>query len=277
MTRVEGIGHMETGAKERVLPPYEIRPYKPEETPLIYKELEEPNWAPWLRASPEVLAKRAEVFPEGQIAIWSKDGQPMGNLNLSRFTYNGDPRSLPTWDELMGDPATGEKTFDLGGNAVGMMSINIHPEYQGGGLTRVIIDAARKTAKELGIMHVMGSFRPSQFGEYSHVVDPRVSFSDYIRKTRPDNLPQDAWLRALARNGMHMLRIDDAAMVVPDVPRETFDDYRKTYNPDKWKQIAPSVWRCGETGLWLVGEKTATYVESNVWGILEQDNNGGAK
>jgi len=263
------------GAQEKILPQYEIRQYRQEEATLIYKKLEEPNWAPWLRASPEVLAKRVEIFPEGQIALWSKDGRPIANLNLSRFNYTGDPQSLPTWDELMGDPPTGENTFDLNGNAVGMMSINIHPEFQGGGLTRVIIDAAKETAKMLGVKHVMGSFRPSQFGEYSHAVDPHASFSEYINKKREeDDLPHDAWLRALARNGMKMLRIDDIAMVISDVSREQFDEYRSTYKPERWKNIAPNVWRCGETGLWLVGDTSATYIESNVWGILDETNGG---
>lgn len=262
---------MDPGAQEKPLPQYEIRPYRQEEALLIYKELEEPNWAPWLRASSQVLAKRAAVFPEGQIAVWSKDGRPIANLNLSRFSYNGDPKSLPTWDELMGNPATGENTFDLNGNALGMMSINIHPEFQGVGLTRVIIDAAKKTAKMLGTKHVMGSFRPSQFGEYSHEVDPRVSFSEYVNKKRADdNLPQDAWLRALTRNGMSMLRIDEPGMVVSDVSKKQFEEYRRNYNPEKWTKISVNVWRCGETGMWLVGDTTATYVESNVWGILQK-------
>lgn len=253
---------------------YEVRPYKPEDAPLIYRKLEEPNWAPWLRASEEVLAKRAEVFPEGQIAIWGVDGQPVANINLSRFNYDGDASKLPTWDELMGTPATGEKTFDLTGNAVGMMSINVDKEHQGGGLTRVIIESVKNLAPKIGVKHVMGSFRPSQFGEYSHAVNPSASFSAYIRETRPeDRLPIDAWLRALTRNGMRMLRVDDAGMVVPDVPREKFDEYKRTYRPDRWRQLSPSVWRCGETGLWLVGDKSATYVESNVWGILDQNGN----
>lgn len=265
---------MEIRKQERTSDRYEIRPYKPEEAQKIFDELEVPNWAPWLRASPEVLAKRTEVFPEGQIAIWSKDGRPMANVNLSRFNYDGNPQSLPTWDELMGNPPTGEHTFDLNGNAVGMMSINVRPDSQGGGLTRVIIDAVKKSAQELGIKHVMGSFRPSQFGEYSDAVDKHASFSDYISKKRPeDNLLYDAWLRALTRNGMRMLRIDDAAMVIPDVLQEQFDEYRSTYKPKRWKKITPNVWRCGETGLWLVGNTSATYLESNVWGILDQQNN----
>lgn len=251
---------------------YEVRPYKPEDASLIYQELEVPNWAPWLRASPETLTKRAEAFPEGQLAIWTPEGRPIASLSLSRFNYDGDPQALPTWDEIMGDPPTGEHTFVPDGNAIGMMSINVHPEFQGAGLTRVIIDDVKKRAKDLGIKHIMGSFRPSQFGEWTHE-HPREGFVTYALKERPDNLPLDAWLRALTRNGMRMLRVDDAAMVVPEVPIEEFNNYRETYNPEKWRQIAPHVWRCGETGVWITGENSATYIESNVWGILDQNNN----
>lgn len=263
---------MQPGVPETPRGGYEVRPYKPEDAPRIYQELEVPNWAPWLRASPETLAKRAEVFPEGQLAVWTPEGRPIASLSLSRFNYN-DPQALPTWDEIMGDPPTGEHTFVPDGNAVGMMSINVHPEFQGARLTRVIIEDVKKRAKELGVKHIMGSFRPSQFGEYTYE-NPREGFVTYALKERPDNLPLDAWLRALARNGMRMLRVDDAAMVVPEVPMGEFNKYRETYNPEKWKQIAPHVWRCGETGVWITGEKFATYVESNIWGILEENGNG---
>lgn len=275
MVSKETRSHMEQVPPEPVQQPkYEIRPYTPEEASFIYQELEVPNWAPWLRASSETLAKRAEAFPEGQLAVWTPEGRPVASLSLSRFDYNEDPNSLPTWDELMGDPPTGEKTFIPEGNAVGMMSINVHPEYRGARLTEKLIEKVRQKAKDLGVKYIMGSFRPSQFGEYARE-NPYASFNTYAHLKRPDdNLPHDAWLRALARNGMRMLRIDDAAMVVPDVPREEFDEYRRTYNPEKWKQISPTVWRCGETGIWLVGEKSATYAESNVWGILEENGNG---
>lgn len=267
------ISPMQPGSEEVLgRPRYDIRAYTPDEAPLIYKELEVPNWAPWLRASVETLTRRAEVFPEGQLAIWTPEGDPIASLSLSRFQYNGDPYTLPTWDALMGDPPTGEGTFDLKGNAVGMMSINVRQDYQGGGLSRVIIDTVKQKAPA-GVEHIMGSFRPSQFGEYAGKY-PHISFSEYVGLLRPDNMPLDAWLRALARNGMRQLRIDDYAMVVPDVPRETFDEYRATYNPGRWRQISPTVWRCGETGIWIAGDKTATYAESNVWGILDQNGNG---
>lgn len=264
LPKMEPITSNETARK------LEVRPYKPSEAQKIFDELEVPNWAPWLRASVETLRKRAEVFPEGQIAVWEGE-RPIANISLARFNYDGNPDDLKTWDELMGIPATGEKTYNPDGNAIGMMSINVKQDYQGQGLAKTIIDSVRDVASKLGVKYIMGSFRPTQFGEHGHK-NPHANFTGYVGSKREDNLPMDAWLRILTRNGMRMLRIDDAAMVVTDVTRGEFDDYRKTYKPEKWKQISPTVWRCGETGVWFVGKKNAVYAESNVWGIL--DNNG---
>src|SRR3990167_3463265 len=188
---------------------FELRTYKPEEAARIYQELEVPNWAPWLRASPETLAKRAVVLPEGEIDNW-KGKRVIASISLNRFNYDGNPDNLPTWDELAGYPSTYEETYDPNGNAVAMMSINIHPEFQGQGLTGDIITAVKTLRETLGIKHIMGSFRPSQF-----------------------------------------------------------EEYRRTYFPEKWRKMRPDVWRCGQTGIWVVGRNGATYLEGNVWGILE--------
>jgi len=269
--------YMEPGGQEIIRKPqYEVRPFKPEEAQLIYDELEKPNWAPWLAASPETLARRAEVFPEGQIALWGADGRPVASLSLNRFTWNGDVNSLPTWDQLAGDPPTYEDTFDPSGNSVGMMSINVRKDIQGGGLTQEIIDSTREMCKRLGIDNVMGSFRPSQFAQFAKD-NPALSMEEYSQMRDERGLPVDKWLRALHRNGMRMLRIDDGAMAVDHVSHDEFEEYKRTYKPEEWKKEGP-LWRCGETGFWVVTNRGknnyAMYVESNVWGILDQNGNG---
>lgn len=256
---------------------FDIRPYSSDEAPKIYEMLEVPNWAPWLRATSETLARRAEVFPEGQIAVWDGN-RPVASISLNRFNYDGNPENLPTWDQLAGDPSTYEETFVPDGNAVAMMSINVHPDYQRKGLTEDIIMAVRELRESSpGLEHIMGSFRPSQFGEYSHK-NPRANFTHYTHLRRPDRWPKDAWLRALERNGMIRLRDDEFAMMVPNVPLEELEQYKRSYYPERWKEVRSGIWRCGQTGVWVVQEKVAVYMEGNVWGILEDDvqngNNG---
>lgn len=259
----------EPGKSEGITPPhYEVRPYEPQEAGLIYETLEKPNWAPWLAASSETLAKRAEVFPEGQIALWGADGLPVASLSLNRFYWDGDIDALPTWDELAGDPPTYEKTYNPRGNSVGMMSINVRPDIQGGGLTQSIIDSTRQLTERIGVENVMGSFRPSQFGQFAKD-DPELTMKKYLEMRDHQGLPVDKWIRALHRNGMRMLRIDDGAMIVDDVPREQVEEWRRTYKPDSWTSKG-HIWRTGETGFWYVGPKKAMYAESNVWGILDR-------
>jgi GNAT superfamily N-acetyltransferase len=271
----KGITMQPGGTPESLQPSkYEARPYKPEDASLIYRELEEPNWAPWLAASAETLAKRAEVFPEGQIALWGADGKPVASLSLNRFSWDGDVENLPTWDDLAGDPPTYESTYNPNGNSVGMMSINVRKDIQGAGLTQELIEAAREACSRLGIQNVMGSFRPSQFGQFSKD-NPELEFDKYVHMTDERGLPVDKWIRALHRNGMRMLKIDDGAMIVDDVPREQVEEWRRTYKPEEWT-VKGHIWRCGETGFWYVGPKKAMYAESNVWGILDKNGNGNA-
>ncbi len=266
---------METAKQELTpIPRYEVRPYTPEEAPLIHRELELPNWAPWLAASVETLAKRAEVFPRGQIALWTPDGMPVAAINLSRFNYNGNPADLPTWDQLMGDPPTSETTYNPNGNSVGMMSINVSPKYQGRGVTEQVVEAVRNMTKEEDIENVMGSFRPSQYGKFA-LDNPEVSLEEYTRQRVPwkngETTRRDQWIGILENKfGMKEIRWDEAAMVVPDVPTEQVEEWRKTYKPEMWRQVTPGIWLCGETGLWVVKNGTSTYIEGNVWGILEK-------
>ncbi len=267
---------MQPGNPESLAQPrYEVRPYKPSEAGLIYETLEKPNWATWLAASIETLAKRAEVFPEGQIALWGSDGKPVASLSLNRFSWNGDADSLPTWDELAGDPATYEKTYNSSGNSVGMMSINVRSDIQGGGLTQFIIDSTKQLTEKIGVDNVMGSFRPSQFGQFAKD-NPALTMEAYLDMKDHQGMPVDKWIRALHRNGMKMLRIDDGAMIVDDVPREQVEEWRKTHKPEEWT-MKGHIWRCGETGFWYVGPKKAMYAESNVWGILDRNGNGNSQ
>lgn len=271
------VEHMETPPSQPQVPEqgfqsrFEVRPYTPEEAKLVHDELEVPNWPDWLQASTDTLAARARTFPPGQIALW--DGQKMvAAINLQRFNYSGKPEDLLTWDELCGNPPTFEEKYDPNGNAVGMMSINVHKDYQGQGLSKEIIEAVRAMTKREGITHVLGSFRPSQMDEFL-LQNPHMNERDYIAAKREhDQLPVDGWLRILTRNGMRPLRVDDAAMVV-EVPMDEFTKYKQTYNPEKWRQVGNQkhMWRCGETGVWYVNHDTATYIESNVWGILESN------
>lgn len=104
--------------------------WTPQDAEKIYNILEKPNWAPWLEASKESIEGRSIVFPQGQLVIKSIDGTPIASLSTNQIYWDGKVEALPTWDDVAGDPTTYEKTYHPNGNALVMMSMNVHPEHQ---------------------------------------------------------------------------------------------------------------------------------------------------
>lgn len=246
----------------------EIHSLKPNEVPLFFKELEEPNWAPWLAASEATLSGRASVFPSGQLVMKDKSGAYVASLSMNQINMDPLGGTFPSWDSVAGYPTDYSQTYDLNGNTLVLMSMNVAPEYKGMRMPDKMIDHALIVAKELGVTYVLGSFRPTGYGHAKKELGHELDFTTYCNMLR-DGKPLDPWLRSLWWKGMDMLAVDNAAMVV-EATMDEFDSYRKTYHPEMWEEVEPHMWECGEVGKWTVKLDIgkATYIESNVWGRL---------
>lgn len=245
-----------------------IENWSPEMAAEIYAQLEHPNWAPWLEASQATIAGRAVVFPQGQLLI-KDEGQYAASLSMNQINWNGNPDSLPSWDEVAGLHTTDySETYQAQGNTLVLMSMNVAPESKGKQLPTKMIEYVKLLAQELGIEHVIGSFRPSGYGVAKHQAGFNLPFWEYCQMTQSSlGKPVDPWLRSLWWNGMHMIKEDPLAMQVT-VPLPEFMDYQHSYKPTNWTEIQPGVWECEEVGSWTVGAEMATYQESNVWGVI---------
>lgn len=244
----------------------QISNWIPKDGPKIYSQVETLNWAPWLEASPKTLSSRAEIFPEGHLIIKNGENKILATVSTNRINWNGNPTTLPCWDDVAGEPTDYSQTYNLDGNTLVLMSMNVHPEYQGYGLAKTLIEEIKNQAKTLGIVNLIGSFRPNEFGEFKLNQDNwQVDFEDYCKNTREDGWPVDGWLRNLMRNGMEPLLVDRKAMTVTVLISE-FELYKSSYNIGKWKEVKQGVWECGEVGQWIINNELATYQESNLWG-----------
>lgn len=247
-----------------------IRPWIPEEAPELYKVLEHPNWAPWLEAGVETLAGRAKVFSQGQLVMVDGFGKYAASLSLNQIDWDGDIGHLPTWDEVAGEPTDYSTTYSPNGNSLVLLSMNVSPAYKGLKLPGKMIDGAKEVAISLGVQHLIGSFRPSGFGEVKKGLGYDFDFQEYcMMKQDGSDKPIDHWLRSLSWKGMQMLAVDPKAMTVA-VGLEEFEAYKNTYKPGVWVQIKPNIWECEEVGSWTVDQEEglATYQESNMWGSL---------
>lgn len=239
------------------------------DTGRLYTELEKPNWAPWLSASPESLAGRAMNFPEGQLLL-VHGNEYVASLSLNQIHWDGVVNHLPSWDDVAGDPTDFGHTYQKTGNTLVLLSMNVAPDWKGKRIPSTMITAAQQLAKHLGVEHLIGSFRPSGYGEIKKGMDYDLDFDTYCQlKRHGTNKPLDPWLGSLWHMGMKMVAVDHAAMTVA-VTTDEFYGYQQQYHKGQWEEVKPGIWECGEVGNWTVDTEQgiAVYRESNVWGIL---------
>lgn len=267
---------------------FDVINWHPSLAHIIHEELEVTNWAPWLAAGVESIAGRAEVFPQGQLLIMDPEtGAPLASISTNQINWDGDANSLPSWDDVAGDPTTYEHTHQPAGNTLVLMSANVHPDFQGQGFGKMLIESVLEAAENIGgIEHVIGSFRPTGFGAYKseHAAElPEFAGYAFMQATpgkiKPVDatldwsawagiVPHDPWFRNLARNGMQPLVIDHSAMVVP-LTAEEFVYYQANYKPEMWQQLEDGSWLCGEVGnIYPQADGSYLYVEANLWGQL---------
>ncbi len=239
------------------------------DTGRLYNELEKPNWAPWLSASPESLAGRAKNFPEGQLLLLHGN-EYVASLSLNQICWDGVVKHLPSWDDVAGDPTDFSQTYQKTGNTLVLLSMNVAPDWKGKRIPSMMITAAQQLAKDLGVDHLIGSFRPSGYGEIKKGMQYDLDFETYCLLTRHGtDKPLDPWLGSLWHMGMKMVAVDHAAMTVA-VTMDEFYGYQQRYHKGQWEEVKPGIWECGEVGNWTVDTQhgMAVYRESNVWGIL---------
>ena len=241
----------------------------------VHAKLERPNWALWLEASPTTMKGRVEVFPEGQMLAKSMTGELIASLSMNQIDWDGDPNSLPTWDEVAGSTFDYAHTYHPKGNTLVLMSMNVAQAHQGEQIPGKMIAQAKVLAAKLGIKHLIGSFRPSGYGkaklEWIKQGKSIIPFWDYCMQTRPFSLkPVDPWLGSLYHSDMKMIKDDAHAMYVPVTIAE-FEQFKAEYHPESWVQGRDRFeWECGEVGTWHVHEpdNQAVYEEHNVYGEI---------
>lgn len=162
-----------------------------------------------------------------------------------------------------------------GANSIVMVGIAIDREYSRMPMPSLFFDAVKRSARSLGLRHIIAPFRPAGYGQFKALKNATHSadlFKEYCAMRGLDGLAADPWLRSVARHGVEFLRAEPRSYRI-ERALVSFERLRHTFKPDSWYSPEPDVWECGETPTWYVDRArgTVTSVEPNLWGKLRWD------
>ncbi|MER5375223.1 GNAT family N-acetyltransferase [Streptomyces sp. NPDC002553] len=152
-----------------------------------------------------------EEFPEYVLFAQDERGEVVAHAFSVPFALGAEGRGeLPArgWDQVL-LWAFSDRRRGVTPDTVSAISIVIAPHAQGKGLSRIMLEAMRESARAKGFTEVVAPVRPNAKHR-----EPRTPVEEYAHRVREDGLPYDPWLRVHARAGARIERIAPASMTV---------------------------------------------------------------
>ena len=154
------------------------------------------------------------------------------------------------------DWAHADRALGRAPNALSALEITLLPSHRGRGTSRMVLDAMRQRAVELGLSHIFAPVRPAM----KHL-EPFVPMAEYTARTGADRLPADPWLRVHVRAGGRIEKVAPTSMVVPG----TIAEWRRWTGMEfaaSGQIVVPGALVPVHVSL---EQDHAVYVEPNVW------------
>ncbi|GAA4156150.1 hypothetical protein GCM10022251_28090 [Phytohabitans flavus] len=142
------------------------------------------------------------------------------------------------------------------GHLVVGVEVTVAAEWQGRGVSRVMVDAMRANAARHGFDALLIPVRPTHKHE-----EPEVPLAAYAARTRPDGLPQDPWLRTHARAGGEIVGIAPTSLTLA-APLADWRDWTGLPFDTPGPVLVPEALVPVHCDL---ARGSAVYVEPNVW------------
>ena len=197
-------------------------------------------------------------FNEYQFALLDIETNRMAAMaNSLPFFWDHPLEDLPEggWDwvflKAVDDHKNGVKP-----NIQSAIQINIHPDYQGQGLSTMMVQAMRGIGKSKGFENLVAPVRPNQKSKY-----PLTSIDDYITWTNKEGLPFDAWLRVHARLGGRIIKPCHEAMIIRGSQAD-WETWTGLKFPQSGQYYIPGALNPMEMD---IDKDDGVYIEPNVW------------
>ena len=224
-------------------------------------DIAEASWPEFMLHDPIAEENWHELFDrfnEYQFALLDTETNRMAAMaNSVPFHWEQRLEDLPEdgWDWVFLKAIEDHKA-GIQPNIQSAIQINIHPDYQGQGLSRTMVKAMRAIAEKKGFENLVAPVRPNQKSSY-----PLIHIDDYITWTNEEGLPFDAWLRVHARLGGQILKPCHQAMTIHGT-RAEWEQWTGLKFPQNGEYHIPGALNPIEMD---VEKDEGVYIEPNVW------------
>jgi GNAT superfamily N-acetyltransferase len=173
----------------------------------------------------------------------------------------GEGNCVPTrWDgpDPRGVAAVLESTFERREepNVVSALQIRLAREYQGRGLSTMLVQHMTAVTRAHGFDALVAPVRPNRKAHY-----PLTPIERYVAWTRDDGLPFDPWLRVHARLGAELIAVCPESMTIEGTVAE-WEEWAKMSFPETGAYVVPDALVPVEIDR---ERDLGRYVEPNVW------------
>ena len=167
------------------------------------------------------------------------------------FRWDGSLEDLPRGFDAVGRRALEDTAAPT---ALSALAAEVLVEYQGQGLSRVVIEAMASVARVCSLRPLVAPVRPSWKDRY-----PLTPIDHYMRWCRDDGLPFDPWMRVHARLGGSIVRAEPRSMEISR-PVSNWEQWTGMQFPEDGEYVFP-----GGLAPLSVKRGMGEYWEPNVW------------
>jgi hypothetical protein len=193
-------------------------------------------------------------FPEHQHYLVHRR-RVVGAAQSIPFAWDGDELPDRGWDAAI-EQGFADRDAGRPANALCALGIMIDPRLGRRGLSSVLLETLRSSAKANRLERLVAPVRPTLKADY-----PLIPMEDFARWQTDDGLPFDPWMRTHARLGATVERVCEESMRVSGTVAQ-WERWAGMKLPDSGEHIVPgalapvTIDRRADAGL---------YVEPNVW------------
>lgn len=206
----------------------------------------------------ELWHELLDRFAGYQLALYDTDEKrvaAMGNSFPLKWDHPLEALPEDGWDWAFAEAVNNHKQ-NLSVNMQCAIQVVIRADYQGHGLSTMVLKSLREIGKSKALRQLIVPVRPNEKSNY-----PLIHIDDYIKWETEEGLPFDAWLRVHVRLGGRIIKICHESKIICGT-RAEWEQWTKIRFPQSGEYSIPGALNPIQMN---IEKDEGVYVEPNVW------------